>query len=280
MQEGRSYYTSRDHYTFTLPDDFFGPFQALTQFGVQSRTLSKLPDSLFSLPGLQQLTLEGMGKLAAWPNLSHMHTLTMLVVQECHGNWFPDWDSFTSHLPPGLRRFECRSSESIVCLPGGTRRFTGLQCFLLETRCVKYIPALLSHFDCPQEVVIGSFYDSNETALPESMGQLTNLTALRLLDFSSLKSLPHSLGKLSSLKELEVEHCNYLEELPESLTNLQSLERVAIRECRALRVVPFVDAKMPALRVMEVIGCPMIGKPPPPPPGDESSGSWWGRFFS
>lgn len=62
---------------------------------------------------------------------------------------------------------------------------------------------------------------NNLTSLPESIGDLTNLTILRL-NHNKLTSLPESIGNLTKLSRLYLNH-NELTSLPESISNLTNL---------------------------------------------------------
>ena len=60
------------------------------------------------------------------------------------------------------------------------------------------------------------------TALPDSIGNLTNLKILKL-DMNDLKSLPESIGNLTNLETLDL-YMNKLTELPDSIGNLTNLK--------------------------------------------------------
>ncbi|MEO8971805.1 MAG: hypothetical protein ABI406_09430, partial [Ktedonobacteraceae bacterium] len=68
------------------------------------------------------------------------------------------------------------------------------------------------------------------TALPDSLGQLTNLRQLDVTG-NQLTSFPESLGNLIQLKKLYVDE-NQLTALPESLENLVHLEEMHVDENR------------------------------------------------
>ena len=64
----------------------------------------------------------------------------------------------------------------------------------------------------------------NLTTLPESMGNLTQLTELGLMGCESLTTLPESIGKLTQLTELDLRGCEKLTMLPESIQQLTKLD--------------------------------------------------------
>lgn len=67
-------------------------------------------------------------------------------------------------------------------------------------------------------------HPSPMTALPSSLGQLTNLRHLRLRGCNSLQALPDSCSGLVSLANLELVGCHSMERLPEWLGQLSSLQ--------------------------------------------------------
>ena len=73
------------------------------------------------------------------------------------------------------------------------------------------------------------------TALPESLGELAHLKKL-YLDQNQLASLPGSLGRLTGLVELHLDY-NHLTELPPGVGQLASLETLNLHNNR-LRSVP------------------------------------------
>jgi leucine-rich repeat protein SHOC2 len=64
-------------------------------------------------------------------------------------------------------------------------------------------------------------YQQHLTTLPDSIGNLTNLVSLRLVD-NNLTTLPDSIGNLTNLRELRL-YQNQLKTLPDSIANLQQL---------------------------------------------------------
>jgi leucine-rich repeat protein SHOC2 len=64
-------------------------------------------------------------------------------------------------------------------------------------------------------------YQQNLDRIPDSIGNLTNLVSLRLVD-NRLTILPDSIGNLTNLRELRL-YQNQLKTLPDSITNLQQL---------------------------------------------------------
>ncbi|KAJ1265022.1 hypothetical protein BS78_08G046200 [Paspalum vaginatum] len=116
----------------------------------------------------------------------------------------------------------------------------------------------------------------------ESMGQLTFLRELRLIDCGRLSTLPQWLGELTCLKRLAVSHCTDLSDFPESLRRLTSLrelclegcprvtalpewlgdvaslEKLSIEDCGGIESVPKSLRRLTSLRELCLKGCPRI----------------------
>jgi leucine-rich repeat protein SHOC2 len=88
-------------------------------------------------------------------------------------------------------------------------RLTGLQSYTLERGLVLILQ------------------DNRLIALPESLGNLLNLTDLDLRN-NRLTSLPESLGQLQKLRYLDL-RANALWMLPTSLSTLRNLEKLDLR---------------------------------------------------
>ena len=58
-------------------------------------------------------------------------------------------------------------------------------------------------------------------SLPQSIGNLSNLTSLNLSDCYNLESLPSSIGTLSNLTSLNLSRCGNLSSIPTSLSHLK-----------------------------------------------------------
>jgi internalin A len=79
-------------------------------------------------------------------------------------------------------------------------------------------------------------YGNQLTELPQSIGNLTNLTTLSLSD-NQLTKLPESIGNLTNLEILYLDY-NQLTELPESIGNLTNLEQLWLGDNAWQKPVP------------------------------------------
>src|SRR5687767_1024256 len=78
-----------------------------------------------------------------------------------------------------------------------------------------YFDTLGEGFENPEHVEILILRNQNLTALPQSIGQFTNLRVLNLAN-NQLKTLPDEIGKLQALEELILEN-NQIRDLPPSI---------------------------------------------------------------
>ena len=68
-------------------------------------------------------------------------------------------------------------------------------------------------------------------AIPESIGDRSDLTWIDASNCGLLSSIPESIGKLSNLTSLTFSGCYHLKELPESIGNLSKLVALDLTKC-------------------------------------------------
>jgi Leucine-rich repeat (LRR) protein len=79
--------------------------------------------------------------------------------------------------------------------------------------------------------------NNNLTELPESFGELTNLTTLNLQSCKLITELPESFGELTNLKELNLSY-NNLTKLPERFGELKNLTTLNLQSCKLITELP------------------------------------------
>ena len=128
-----------------------------------------------------------------------------------------------------------------------------------EEGCV--IELFLSHIDSLSSD-IGNLTNLTElriggciflSSLPESIGNLMNLTTLRLVACHSLTSLPSSIGDLTNLKKLVLIGGHSLTSLPESIGGLSNLEELYLAHCN-IDYLPHELEKLTKLKKISLIG--------------------------
>ncbi|KAL3642112.1 hypothetical protein CASFOL_012927 [Castilleja foliolosa] len=96
------------------------------------------------------------------------------------------------------------------------------------------LPDQLQHRTSLEKLWLNGF---GIVALPEWVGDLSNLEILYLSKCERIKRLPESLGKLSSLKKLKLSNCIMLRYFPTKQAMIRiskSIDDLEIRECRLL----------------------------------------------
>ena len=92
--------------------------------------------------------------------------------------------------------------------------------------------------------------------IPESMG--TELSALKCMVFrgwSQLKNLPDSLGNLKQLTLLDLQGCKELEKLPESIVQLPILSQLILQGCSKLKTLPNDIGQLTLLDSLDLSWC-------------------------
>ena len=91
--------------------------------------------------------------------------------------------------------------------------------------------------------------------LPESLGDLTHLEELKLIDCWELNSLANTIGKLKNLKTLDCRGCRQLKTIPESLGECINLECLDLSECFSLEKLPSTIGKLKKLQKLILKDC-------------------------
>eukprot|EP00611_Tribonema_gayanum_P024813 TRINITY_DN5549_c0_g1_i2.p1 TRINITY_DN5549_c0_g1~~TRINITY_DN5549_c0_g1_i2.p1 ORF type:complete len:469 (-),score=67.08 TRINITY_DN5549_c0_g1_i2:156-1469(-) len=76
--------------------------------------------------------------------------------------------------------------------------------------------------------------EASVAQLPDSVGDLSGLTRLDLVECTRLTSLPSSIGRLTDLTTLELSGCEKLTALPDSIGQLSALTYLDLSYCAAL----------------------------------------------
>ncbi len=131
-------------------------------------------------------------------------------------------------------------------------------------------------------------YNRALVSLPDALGDLSTLKALRLAKLVKLEELPQSVGRLAALRCLEVESCGLLTlptgsvlagltqlevlslgdcwrltHLGEGLAELQALQSLVLHDLLDLVQLPATIGQLTALRTLSVSGCCEVTELPP-----------------
>eukprot|EP01018_Ginkgo_biloba_P012382 Gb_26309 [translate_table: standard] len=91
--------------------------------------------------------------------------------------------------------------------------------------------------------------------IPHSIGNLSRLESLVLLDCVTLEELPEAIGNLSCLRNLDFSNCPKLQRLPSSIGNLSSLVWFSLLDCANMRGPPQSIGNLSNLKTLRLIDC-------------------------
>ena len=94
--------------------------------------------------------------------------------------------------------------------------------------------------------------------LPESIGNLVNLTHCDILNCELLRVLPWSIGKLAALTHLHIIECMALLSLPDSIGNLIGLTHLLLDNCGSITSLPESIGKLAALTHLDLTNCELL----------------------
>jgi hypothetical protein len=110
--------------------------------------------------------------------------------------------------------------------------------------------------------------DNQLQSLPDSIGNLENLTELDLRE-NQLQSLPDSIGNLNNLTELYLRD-NQLQSLPDSIGNLNNLQRINLKNNNLISLPPRFRDIINQVRLLVLSGNPNFS--------EHGEGEYLGRF--
>ncbi|CAI5468018.1 unnamed protein product [Closterium sp. Yama58-4] len=257
------------------------------------RFKGNLLDGFCCLTSLKELVVQDMPRLSALPaSFSGVFSLTSLELINCPK---------VTILPEGIGRLEALETVTIARmdglkqLPSSLVRLPRLR--VLEVRVCDKVSALLGDEVVVRRTARGSSAISNSTAssstatsstatsstatsralLPSlrslklkslpfhtigpSLGQLSSLTKLKLMEMDSLVSLPDSISQLSRLKRLRIDFASRIEALPATLGGLSGLRVLQLRFLD-IQQLPESFGQLKMLETLEIIDCCKIKKLP------------------
>jgi hypothetical protein len=106
-----------------------------------------------------------------------------------------------------------------------------------------------------------SLLQSECTKLPDSIGNLANLTTLVLVGHTKIKHLPDGITRLGKLTTLHATDMP-LEALPQGIGELRSLEKLGLRNQRSLSTLPDSLTDLHQLQDLNLAGCSTLTELP------------------
>ncbi|PVH35194.1 hypothetical protein PAHAL_7G123400 [Panicum hallii] len=191
---------------------------------------------------------------------------------------------FKPRLPPSIHDLRVDSSDEVMLSGGDAVAMGASTATRLYVECC-VVPlhrwSLLRHLPCLERLTIINCSDltcsSTEfpqglnslkiltvdgckgvASLAESLGDLTSLTELGVLNCRDIRTLPDTMSKLTCLQTLIVQGCESITSLPEWLEDLTSLMELEIGNCRGIKTLPGTIQKLTHLQRLEVFGCPEL----------------------
>lgn len=105
-------------------------------------------------------------------------------------------------------------------------------------------------------------YCTQLTALPDSIGVLSNLTELALVACDTLTSLPIAIGQLTTVSKLDLSFCVNLQQLPYSIGNMQMMMHLILFTCTALTQLPESVCQLALLKELDARHCSSLTELP------------------
>ncbi|KAL0699168.1 hypothetical protein Bca4012_055290 [Brassica carinata] len=230
-------------------------------------SLVELPSSIGNLRNLQKLSMMGCSKLKALPININMESLDELDLTYCSSmKSFPEISTnirvlkikgtAIEDIPASinswsrLERLHVSYSEN---LGRSQHAFNRIRELHLNDKGIEEIAPWVKEMSCLEKLVIKGC--SNLQNLSSSIGNLTNLKYLDLIECSSLVELPSSIGNLTNLENLSIWNCSSLTELPSSIGNLHNLKNLDLTECSSLVELPSSIGNLHNLKELGLRGC-------------------------
>jgi Leucine-rich repeat (LRR) protein len=221
-------------------------------------------EPLFSrLPGVTHLSLSlKYGQRLALLNLllkaaSHL-LLTQLTISS-DGIGGADKDALPDELWQWhtLERLELRNCNNIREISEEIGRLTQLVSLVLHGSTITNnyqltaLPRSLGQLTQLEELIIEHF--SKLTTLPEEIGQLTALKSLHLYDIS-LEALPATFRQLTQLEVLKLIYLDNIAALPDEIGQLTTLKSLDVSAMRSLRALPTTLGRLTQLEEFSLSG--------------------------
>lgn len=149
-----------------------------------------------------------------------------------------------------LEELEVSYCENLTTLPTGFDQLTSLT-DLSVLGCRK-LTSLPKHFGNLKALTALDLGGSALTSLPDSIGDLTNLKELYMIECTSLVSLPDSFGGCKALETLYLNGCTSLISLPDSIGECESLTELNLFYCENLTSLPRRIGELKSLKELSL----------------------------
>ncbi|XP_074355613.1 TMV resistance protein N-like isoform X2 [Apium graveolens] len=221
-----------------------GNIESLKQFNAECLTVSKLPDSIGRLSKLVELRLSFNIKLKTLPDtMSNLRALEVLHIQNCYSletlpiefGYIESLKELNADglivrkLPDSIGKLgklvelRLRYNSKLESLPDSIRNLRELEVLDIGYCRLEVLPSEFGNIESLKELNAEGLMVSK---LPDSIGRLSKLVALRLSHSKNLETIQDAIFNLRSLELLTVDSCTKLGELPDQLWNITNLKKL------------------------------------------------------
>jgi Leucine-rich repeat (LRR) protein len=252
----------------TLPEEI-GNLTGLKILRIFRQEIQSLPSSIGNLKNLEELEIYSSMKVLPEEigNLTKLKALRM--------NYCGSLECLPRSIGKlkNLEELSLETTYGLLALPDEIGDLTSLRVLRLNFARIKFLPASVGnlknleefHFcDCkysegffPDEIrgwvnlrLLDLRYAENLRALPDAIGDLTKLEALKLAN-CNIQSLPGSICNLSNLRELDCRYAHELKTLPDGIANLTRLETLQIMDS-GIDTLPRSLSRLKNLRILHL----------------------------
>ena len=177
-----------------------------------------LPDSLASLPTVQELDLTGN-----W--FKHIPQVVFMIIR-LKKLWI--MNNYLTNLPAQIQHLESLQTldlrmNQLTQLPAEIGKLPQLRALLVNENHLESLPAEIGNLEKLEGLYLS---DNALTEVPPSIGKLKNLRFL-CLDNNKITELPEEIGQLTHLEELRIQN-NQLQahSIPKSIEQLSNLKAI------------------------------------------------------
>lgn len=135
--------------------------------------------------------------------------------------------------------------------PGG--RFTSLQTLNLSANPITALPDNIGELTNLQTLDLCGC--RRLPSLPSEIGRLTNLQKLNLYGCTHLTALPVGISELSQLRELNLSYCDNITTLPSGFGRLTNLQDLNLSYCSSLTALPDGIGELSNLQLLDLAFC-------------------------
>ncbi|XP_031475725.1 disease resistance protein RPV1-like isoform X2 [Nymphaea colorata] len=224
-------------------------FKKLKVLSIHGADIQFIPD-FTDMSCLVKLTLENCPMLITIDeSIGKLKKLTYLCIGKCEIlEKLPDSISQLS----SLEVLHISSCSKISSLPEGLEDLESLKKLKIDKASINVIPESVGGLTKLSELSVVDCTHCN--VLPDSICQLSSLQVLNLEDCSGLGSLPEQLGDMGSLRQLHLSSTSIVK-IPDSIGQLINLHELLMLHCEKLSRLPDTIFRLSSLEILNLGFC-------------------------